>query len=216
LLVCVARLLREDLLLILGDLERRHHLLYVDTYDVRNPKPGEWSRASDISDLSRARHETGGNGASYLIVTEGTKVIQAPFVQRDGTKRFDIWEVNNPNSMTVFPGGEWKNDIILAGEFVTMSNTTIAQQLIRAAYSGIRKHFIKVGYHYWVGPQALTRFNSGTRLTIAEQSPAEFDLRDMPSPKSAARTQSNMAVDHEEFETMTVEKALKVLSSQQK
>jgi len=40
----------------------------------------------------------------------------------------------------------------------------------------IRKHFTKIKV-FWVGPEAMIGFRSGYRLTIAEQSPPEFDLQ---------------------------------------
>jgi hypothetical protein len=79
--------------------------------------------------------------------------------------------------MMFVPGGAWGKGIILAGEFVTMSTAPLAKALMRSAYLGIRESFKKVN-GYWVGPEALARLRSGARLTIAEQSPSKFDLKE--------------------------------------
>jgi hypothetical protein len=47
---------------------------------------------------------------------------------------------------------------------------------MRRFESAFKKHFVKIGA-YWVGPSAKRALDSGTRLTIAEQSAPEFDLR---------------------------------------
>jgi hypothetical protein len=166
---------RNDISLVLDRLEETRALRYVDLNDYKNPAPKEWYHGRDIPNLGHATCETGRNGNQYLIVGAETTVIQSPLTQRDGSKRFDIYQVNNPQSVVFVPAGEW-NDVILAGEFVTMSTTPVAQALMRSAHAAIRASFRKVGNYYWVGPDALARFRSGTRLTVAEQSPREFDL----------------------------------------
>jgi len=170
--------LRNDVLAILNHLEAAHPVRYIDINDYKNPVPKEWCHGRDIPGLGHATSETGHTGDQFLIIEAGVTVNHSASVQRDGTKRFDIHQVNNPQSIILAHAGEWSEEIILAGEFVTMSTTPLSQALMRSAYAGIRATFTKIGKHYWVGPEAFARFKAGARLTMAEQSPPEFDLKE--------------------------------------
>jgi hypothetical protein len=52
----------------------------------------------------------------------------------------------------------------------------VARRLQRTFDTAIRKHFVKISA-FFVGPAAEALLDSGCRLTAAEQSPPEFDLR---------------------------------------
>jgi hypothetical protein len=69
----------------------------------------------------------------------------------------------------------WNEEILLAGRVGTASNSEESQKLMKRFHSAIKRRFIKVKA-YWVGHGALELLRSGNRLTIAEQSPREFDF----------------------------------------
>src|SRR4051812_861655 len=93
-----------------------------------------------------------------------------------GKDRWAVDQLANPDSTILRHGGMFKSDILLAGEVRTASRTTAALRLQRAFDAAIRKTFVKIqAFH--VGPEAVALLDSGYRLTAAEQSPPEFDLR---------------------------------------
>jgi hypothetical protein len=104
-------------------------------------------------------------------------VIPRRVEQFDGRVRFDVDQMLNPDSIVFTPGGEWKKQMIIAGLFATVSSSQPAQQLMRQINGAVRKYFTKINA-YWVGPEALARLRSGFRLTMAEQSPPMYDLRE--------------------------------------
>jgi hypothetical protein len=81
----------------------------------------------------------------------------------------------NPDTVRLIPAGLWGEDIVLAGMVDTVSDSPIAQELMKRFNSAFKIQFSKVK-GYWVGPEALAFLNAGKRLTIAAQSPPEFDL----------------------------------------
>jgi hypothetical protein len=97
----------------------------------------------------------------------------------DGDDRFDVEQPWNPHSVFLNVGGEWTDGTIISGTITTISNSPISRSLMRALHSRVKKHFTRVRA-YWVGPDALAAFRAGRRLTMAIQSPPEYDLCENP------------------------------------
>ena len=68
-------------------------------------------------------------------------------------------------------------EIVLYGRFATVSAcfSEPAKRLMARFRYRVQKMFVRLGA-YHVGPKALDLLKAGKRLTIAEQSPREFDL----------------------------------------
>jgi hypothetical protein len=98
--------------------------------------------------------------------------------QSDGIRSFHIDQLYNQDTMTFSPGGLWRSNILLYGRFhaIYSSSFKAAKQLVGKFNYQFRKHFTKIGVYY-VGPAAQVLLKNGARLTIAEQSPRDFDLR---------------------------------------
>lgn len=67
--------------------------------------------------------------------------------------------------------------MIIAGRIATISDSAASQALMRLSTSLIKKYFTRVRA-YWVGPEALKQLRDGKRLSMAEQSPALYDLKE--------------------------------------
>src|SRR5262249_1559815 len=93
----------------------------------------------------------------------------------DGSIRFCVDQLSNPDSVTFISGGIWSDDIVLHGRVATASDTEASQQLMKRFAAVFRKKFSKIKA-FWVGPRAMALLDAGRRLTISVQSPREFDL----------------------------------------
>ncbi|XVJ59925.1 MAG: hypothetical protein HEQ23_11200 [Tepidisphaera sp.] len=85
-------------------------------------------------------------------------------------------QLHNPDTVVLTPAGMWKDDVLLHGLVSTVSDSPIAKEIMKLFAAAIKKQFVKVR-SFWVGPDALALLKRGKRLTIAAQSPAEFDLK---------------------------------------
>jgi len=92
-----------------------------------------------------------------------------------GLERFSIDQLVNPDTITFTAGGLWNGEILLHGRFGTASESKSSQELLKRFGDAIATEFTKINAFY-VGSNALELLKRGTRLTIAEQSPREFDL----------------------------------------
>ena len=62
------------------------------------------------------------------------------------------------------------------GRFATVANLEFATAFMKAVRSSVRKRFEKIQAFY-VGAEAAQMLDAGKRLTIAAQSPPDYDLR---------------------------------------
>lgn len=166
--------LKGDLLLVLGELEAKRQIKYVQGGRLGGPTPEVWYSAPDLPMLGRSADDHGG-GREYLIVDRAADVYIEKMTMFSGDERFDVHNGGNPASIDFRPGGEWTDDAILSGNFTTLHKTPESQALMRAVRSRIKKHFTRVRA-YWVGPDALAAFRAGRRLASAIQCPPEYDL----------------------------------------
>lgn len=168
---------RSDLLLLLDRLEAQQAVQYTlaDTSD--SPDLVTWSAAGSIAQLSVARGEQTSLCDSFLLTMPGTQVVVWPVKLNNGEVRYAVDQMLNSDSIVLAPGGEWKDEMLIAGSFATLSSLPNAQRLMKLLRGLMQKHFTKIKM-YWVGPEALLRLRSGFRLTIAEQSSPEYNLRE--------------------------------------
>jgi hypothetical protein len=167
--------LREDILLILEDIERDGLLQYVRTGNQLNPDFETFSYGRDLPRLGTADYATGNNCATFLVTRSTVPVTVESMKGASGVQRYLMDQLINPDTVTFTPAGLWGEDIVLAGRVATVSGSAISQELMKRFNAAFNKHFSKIkGYR--VGPRARALFDAGKRLTASVQSPREFDL----------------------------------------
>jgi hypothetical protein len=167
----------DDLLPVLLSVEARHAIVYTPTGHIHEPRAELYRTARDLPTLFQPQpFESAVGGPAYLVTEAGTEVLLRQLSRYEGKDRWSVDQLANPDSTVLRHGGLFKQNILLDGEVRTAYKTTVAQRLQRAFDGAIRKHFVKIQAFY-VGPAAEALLDSGCRLTGAEQSPPEFDLR---------------------------------------
>ena len=169
--------LKSDLLILLDAIESKVSMKYVLAETSSTAVTQEWTHGSEIPGLGRADGAQPSLCRSYLLTQCEIPIQPRRIQQFDGTTRFDVDQLLNPDSIVFTPAGEWKEEIILSGNVGTTSPSSVSQSLMKVTSGAMRRHFTKVRA-FWGGPEALNRLRSGTRLTIAEQSPPIYNLQE--------------------------------------
>lgn len=167
--------LKGDLLLVLGELEAKRQVKYVQSGRLDGPEPQIWYSAADLPKLGLATGDQQAQCDDFLIVDRSTDVNISTRTMFSGDDRFDVDNGSNPDSIVFQPGGEWNDGAVISGRFATLHKTPASQALMRAVRSLVKKHFTRARA-FWVGPEALAALRVGRRLTGAIQSPPEYDL----------------------------------------
>ncbi|MEP7218852.1 MAG: hypothetical protein ABI876_08035 [Bacteroidota bacterium] len=167
--------LKEDLLPILEAVERRGPLKYVEIGSFLVDESHSFSHGSELPSLGTSTANSTVSNRSYLVAKATVQILTKRWVRNDGSERFFIDQLINPDTVEFNPGGCWGSDIVLYGRVATVSDSGPSQELMKAFRSAFRKNFTKIKA-YWVGPQALILLKAGKRLTISEGSPSDYDL----------------------------------------
>lgn len=131
----------------------------------------------DIPDVGIATHGTGSSSPSYVVVLRGTQYIVSTFNNNEGEQRWLLMNGDNKDSVSLQVAGLWKTGTLLPGVMSTLHGTRTAQKLMRWFVLALKQERFRQIGPYWLGTEALDTVRAGKRLTIAEQSPPEFDFR---------------------------------------
>jgi hypothetical protein len=80
----------------------------------------------------------------------------------------------NPGTVVLKPGIE-NDSALVAGTMGTIHGDNTSSMLMKTFAAEVKSRFQRIK-GYWVGPQANTRFGSGTRLTHSITAPPDYDL----------------------------------------
>jgi hypothetical protein len=167
---------KEDILPVLEIVERDGPLQYVRTGNRLKPDFEKFSRGADIPSLGVADQETGSVCKSFMVAKATVLITVREFDGSNGIKRYLMDQLINPDTVTITPAGMWGEDILLQGVVGTASDTKASQDLMKKFNSAFKKSYTKVQMRF-VGPLAMAMLKAGKRLTIAKQSPPEFNLK---------------------------------------
>ena len=166
----------DDLIPIFAVVEAQHQIVYTlcglfPSRDVTSFPSG----AALPSLRSAPPQDSAITCPAYLVTTADTPISVREVLQRNGAVRYAVDQLQNLDSITVQTGGFYRPDLLLHGRIATASKTPVSTRLYRAFTFAIRKLFTPVrAFH--VGPHAQQLGKRGCRLTIAAQSPPEYDL----------------------------------------
>jgi hypothetical protein len=157
--------------------EARHVVVYTPFNHLNESKATHFRTAQNLPTLFQPQpSESSVNGPAYLVTEASAEVALRQLPRYDGHDRWSVDQLANPDSTVLRHGGMYGTKVLLQGDVRTAHRTSVAMRLQRAFDAAIRKHFVKIRAFY-VGPEAEALLDSGCRLTAAEQSPPEFDLR---------------------------------------
>jgi hypothetical protein len=165
-----------DIVPVLRHLEANAPLKFVEGGTTLTPNRAIYLESSEIPDPGLATHETGSMSKGYMVSHRDTKNNMQPSVTRRGVKQWNLFNADNEETVMLSTAGLW-NDMLLPGIMDTLHETPVAQQLMKWFLAALKAEgFIKVDM-YWMGKEALEMWKAGKRLSQAEQSPPEFDLK---------------------------------------
>jgi hypothetical protein len=113
---------------------------------------------------------------AFLVINRNNAVVVREVPQHKGGFKFAIDQLHNPDSTVFQPCGLHREGILIAGRIATTGATPAALALHQLMVRTVTRGFCRI-QSYWLGPEALTLFQAGARLTAAVQQPVTYDLR---------------------------------------
>lgn len=177
---------KRDLELLLAAVESQRSLKYTQAGMFDVPGKNEFASGSQIPGLGLARSGDS-NGEPFWLVTDAHAHVTVETVpQRRGGTRYGIDPGLNPESVVIWPGGEFagrakwpggefEGRAVIAGQIGTAMMNPISMELMNLFTREVRRHFNRIK-SFFVGPEAEQLLDAGYRLTTSVKSPKEIDL----------------------------------------
>lgn len=166
---------RADLIDLLIAVEKIEPLTYVRTGAYRKDDPiDRYETGLDIPWLGEATHESSTGCDTFLVVPRGIDVLVRPEQTRSSTLGF-VDQLVNHESLTFTGAGMHRSGVMIHGRVATAYTSPLTKKLMNRFRSALRRQCKRIKAFY-VGTEAEKLWLRGTRLTLALQSPPEFDL----------------------------------------
>ena len=169
---------KNDLLLMIQNIEK--------SLDVKYAAGGVYSSINDVqiyttlleyADLGT--HKSGEHQDGYFLVVETPSGISLDeFRLVNGSIRYAIDQLKNPDSIIFHPGGIYKDRFLVHGQVSTIGTCYNAQRLIKVFQKEIKRQCPKKNGVFYYSEEVKHLYDNGVRLiTISTKSPIEYDLK---------------------------------------
>ena len=167
---------RADLLDVLTDVESARPIHYTEAGVFDTPEPAQYGSCLEIPGLGAIRAAEA-NLAPIFLVTDATiSFTIRPVPQKRGGIRYAMDQRVNPDSVALYPGGQFDDRTIVAGSIGTCTDSAASAALLVMIATAIRTKWSEIK-SYAVGPEAARILDAGGRLTANLRSPREYDLQ---------------------------------------
>jgi hypothetical protein len=173
----------SDVVPLLERFQANSPLQFVEIGTLPTPDRETYLDAGGIPDPGIATHETGSLSKGYQVSKRGTVNQVRSSITKKGEKRWNLFNADTEETITLSMGGIWKTGTLLPGSVATVHGDATAQQLMKWFQLALKEEGFTKIRNWWVGKDAMKRLMAGERLaTTAEQSPPEYDLRSTDAP----------------------------------
>jgi hypothetical protein len=130
---------------------------------------------SSIPNLGIASTGDWNTDQRYVIVLASNSLTMRSIQQKDGTVKYAVDLLANPNGCVIQLGGIYNEKILLAGKIGIVSKSVSSDDIFRKIRKIIIAAFTKVD-EFYVGNDALMKLKAGWRLVADSDRSKEYDL----------------------------------------
>ncbi len=196
---------RDDVLALLDEAELARRIQYVRAGLRDSEKPLVARSARDIENLGIATCGDQNLEPIFLILNDGVPVQVETVPQRRGGIKYAIDQSNNPRSVSIKTGGEYRDEALIAGQIGTVSQDRNSMSLLRLFGKLVRRRFERVR-GYYLSEGAARALDSGLRLTACITAPTTCDLKrkEMQNPHHASGSSRAKGERHDYDESFRI------------
>jgi hypothetical protein len=167
---------RNDVRGVLAELDESHPVQLVPVKPYSDPLDIVAYRLDELPNLGVALFGSELQEDRLLVMQAGTTVGSMRTEHADKTVSYDVVSSANPDSVIIWPAGEFGNDCLIRGHFRPSSDSLIAISLYRELKRLLKQRGVLANKHY-LGQQALQRLQEGARLTHSFRAASSYDFR---------------------------------------
>jgi len=165
---------RNDLLQLLKELEAKRNIHYAEAGVFDSAKVQAYPASYCIPHLGITDVPNPHGGRIILLADSGTEFLMRAVPQRRGGVRYAVDQRENPDTLSLLPGGQLDDRTVVAGNFGTCTQSHASFRLFHILRQRTQKQWSSIK-SYAVGPEAEEVLDAGGRLTAGLR--PEYDLR---------------------------------------
>ncbi len=167
---------KVDLVQIIQNVEENIKLKYIETnsYDSNIIKTiNSLEEYENLGINLSGDHQS----ESFLVLKWEDPLNIREVKQTNGGVKYYVDQMENENSIIIWPGGVYKNKYLICGHVGTISNTLESKSLLNMFKRNIKKECNKKAGRYFIGNDAMKLFDQIRFITINVNQSEEYDLK---------------------------------------
>lgn len=169
-------LTKEDLISIMRSVQASEPVYYVETGNFASNDIKRYDSLEEYENLG-IKKSGEGQSESFLVLRQSDELIVRERQILDGSMRYLVDQMENKDSIVLWPGGTYGNEYFICGHIGTISSTETSIKLFKLFEKYIKRQCkIKIG-RYYISESAKEMYGSRRFITISIKENVGCDIK---------------------------------------
>lgn len=169
-------LTKEDLISIMRSVQASEPVYYVETGNFASNDIKRYDSLEEYEDIGINKF---GRQCSegFLVLKQHDKLTLREVLQRDGSIRYFVDQLENQDSIILYPSGVYAKEYFICGQIGTASTTETSIKLFKLFEKYIKKQCkMKIG-RYYISESAKEMYGGRRFITISVKEDVAYDIK---------------------------------------
>lgn len=169
-------LTKEDLISIMRSVQASEPVYYVETGNFASNDIKRYDSLEEYENLG-IKKSGEGQSESFLVLRQSDELIIRERQILDGSMRYLVDQMENKDSIALWPGGTYGNEYFICGHIGTISSTETSIKLFKLFEKYIKKQCkMKIG-RYYISESAKEMYGGRRFITISVKEDVAYDIK---------------------------------------
>lgn len=169
-------LTKEDLISIMRSVQASEPVYYVETGNFASNDIKRYDSLEEYENLG-IKKSGEGQSESFLVLRQSDELIVRERQILDGSMRYLVDQMENKDSIVLWPGGTYGNEYFICGHIGTISSTETSIKLFKLFEKYIKRQCkIKIG-RYYISESAKEMYGGRRFITISIKENVGCDIK---------------------------------------
>lgn len=169
-------LTKEDLISIMRSVQASEPVYYVETGNFDTNDIRKYDSLEEYEDLG-IKKSGEGHTESFLVLRQSDELIIRERQAHDGSMRYLVDQLENQDSIVIWPGGIYGDEYFICGHIGTTGFTETSIKLFKLFEKYIKRQCkTKIG-RYYISESAKKMYGDRRFITISIKEKVEYDIK---------------------------------------
>lgn len=167
---------KNDLYSIIKSVEQTIKLKYVMNGAYDSPDIRVYNSLEEYSDLG-IKKSSEHQSESFLVLEENCNLNVREVKQFDGSIKYFVDQLQNEDSIVLWPGGVYENQYLICGHVGTVKMSDTSKKVFGIFQKSIKRQCPNRIGRFWYSSEVRDMNNQFRLITINANQPKEYDLK---------------------------------------